>query len=247
MSTKIMINNVQKYIEEEFFSKEKFKLKPFINADNNQEIYHNEANLQYELALSLKEEFKDKIEIKLEYPVQKLFNDEKIKLSKKEIDIIIKIKNKKDAFLIIELKFPKSDAGMPLALLHTLNDIQFCEQIEGVNKEYGMDLYFMTIFLTNKDNWTSKKHIYHVFQIANKIRNENSEFKLNRKTELKNPIQIISDKIEKDEKRMKENKKYLNHWISDSNNKIIFKNEHIINWRKTVDKWLYFVHKIKRK
>ena len=206
MSTKIMINNVQKYIEEEFFSKEKFKLKPFINADNNQEIYHNEANLQYELALSLKEEFKDKIEIKLEYPVQKLFNDEKIKLSKKEIDIIIKIKNKKDAFLIIELKFPKSDAGMPLALLHTLNDIQFCEQIEGVNKEYGMDLYFMTIFLTNKDNWTSKKHIYHVFQIANKIRNENSEFKLNRKTELKNPIQIISDKIEKDEKRMKENK-----------------------------------------
>ncbi len=247
MSTKIMINNVQKYIEEEFFSKEKFKLKPFINADNNQEIYHNEANLQYELALSLKEEFKDKIEIKLEYPVQKLFNDEKIKLSKKEIDIIIKIKNKKDAFLIIELKFPKSDAGMPLALLHTLNDIQFCEQIEGVNKEYGMDLYFMTIFLTNKDNWTSKKHIYHVFQIANKIRNENSEFKLNRKTELKNPIQIISNKIEKDEKRMKENKKYLNHWISDSNNKIIFKNEHIINWRKTVDKWLYFVHKIKRK
>tara|TARA_Y100000739_G_C20524655_1_gene425897 strand:- start:171 stop:899 length:729 start_codon:yes stop_codon:yes gene_type:complete len=242
-----MINNVQKYIEEEFFSKEKFKLKPFINADNNQEIYHNEANLQYELALSLKEEFKDKIEIKLEYPVQKLFNDEKIKLSKKEIDIIIKIKNKKDAFLIIELKFPKSDAGMPLALLHTLNDIQFCEQIEGVNKEYGMDLYFMTIFLTNKDNWTSKKHIYHVFQIANKIRNENSEFKLNRKTELKNPIQIISNKIEKDEKRMKENKKYLNHWISDSNNKIIFKNEHIINWRKTVDKWLYFVHKIKRK
>ena len=247
MSTKIMINNVQKYIEEEFFSKEKFKLKPFINADNNQEIYHNEANLQYELALSLKEEFKDKIEIKLEYPVQKLFNDEKIKLSKKEIDIIIKIKNKKDAFLIIELKFPKADAGMPLALLHTLNDIQFCEQIEGVNKEYGMDLYFMTIFLTNKDNWTSKKHIYHVFQIANKIRNENSEFKLNRKTELKNPIQIISNKIEKDEKRMKENKKYLNHWISDSNNKIIFKNEHIINWRKTVDKWLYFVHKIKRK
>jgi len=121
-----MINKVQKYIEEEFFSKEKFKLKPFINADKNQEIYHNEANLQYKLALSLKEEFKDKIEIKLEYPVQKLFNDEKIKLSKKEIDIIIKIKNKKEAFLIIELKFPKSDAGMPLALLHTLNDIQFC-------------------------------------------------------------------------------------------------------------------------
>ena len=107
MSTKIMINKVQKYIEEEFFSKEKFKLKPFINADKNQEIYHNEANLQYKLALSLKEEFKDKIEIKLEYPVQKLFNDEKIKLSKKEIDIIIKIKNKKEAFLIIELdNFP---------------------------------------------------------------------------------------------------------------------------------------------
>ena len=246
MSTKIMINKVQKYIEEEFFSKEKFKLKPFINADKNQEIYHNEANLQYKLALSLKEEFKDKIEIKLEYPVQKLFNDEKIKLSKKEIDIIIKIKNKKEAFLIIELKFPKSDAGMPLALLHTLNDIQFCEQI-GVNNKDEMDLHFMTIFLTNKDNWKSKKHIYNIFKIANKTRNENSEFKLNRIVKLEDPIRILTDKIKKDEDRMKDNKDYLEDWISNSDCEIRFKNEHIINWKNTGERWLYFVHKIKRK
>ena len=241
-----MINEVQKYIEEEFFLKEKFVGKPFINA-NNQEIYHNEANLQYELALSLKEEFKDKIEIKLEYPVQKLFDNEKIKLSKKEIDIIIKIKNKKEAFLIIELKFPKSNAGMPLALLHTLNDIQFCEQIKRYSEinKVEMDLHFMTIFLTNKKNWSSEKHIYDVFKLKNKIRNENSEFKLEKKIELIDSIKILKDKIEKDEKIMDANREYLGDWVSGTEDKIIFKNEHIINWKKTVNKWLYYIHKIK--
>jgi len=44
---------------------------------------------------------------------------------------------------------------------------------------------------------------------------------------------------------MKANREYLGDWVSGSKDKIIFKNEHIINWKKTVNKWLYYIHKIK--
>ena len=44
---------------------------------------------------------------------------------------------------------------------------------------------------------------------------------------------------------MDANREYLGDWVSGSEDKIIFKNEHIINWKKTVNKWLYYIHKIK--
>ena len=108
-----------------------------------------------------------------------------------------------------------------------------------------MDLHFMTIFLTNKTNWSSEKHIYDVFKIGEKSRNESSEFKLEKKIELIDSIKILKDKIKKDEKIMNANREYLGDWVSDSKDKIIFKNEHIINWEEAENKWLYYIHKIK--
>jgi len=44
---------------------------------------------------------------------------------------------------------------------------------------------------------------------------------------------------------MKANREYLGDWVSGSKDKIIFKNEHIINWEEAENKWLYYIHKIK--
>ena len=71
------------------------------------------------------------------------------------------------------------------------------------------------------------------------------EFKLEKKIELIDSIKILKDKIKKDEEIMNANREYLGDWVSGSKDKIIFKNEHIINWEEAENKWLYYIHKIK--
>ena len=77
----------------EFFSSATFNPKVFVY-NTKEETYYNEANLQHELALYLKQKFQDIIELRLEYPVNKLLKIGKTKLSKKEIKSLTELEGR---------------------------------------------------------------------------------------------------------------------------------------------------------
>ncbi len=246
-----MINKVENVIKE-FFNKEKFNPKTFMSS-MNEETYYNEANLQHDLALYIKEneEINNDIELRLEYPVTRLFDNNDLILSKKEIDIIIKLKKKKkdfeDEFLIVELKYLKKSDGIPLALLGSLKDILFCEQIKFINRRHDnykkRKLHFITILLTDKLNWTSNKHIYGTFKLMETINKPKVNFNLKKDSICySNPINIIKKGF-KDIKERIEKSKELKDFYSVGDNKIVFKEEHKIFWKKINGKWLYYINK----
>ena len=206
-----MINKVENVIKE-FFNKEKFNPKTFISGIQ-EETYYNEANLQHDLALYIKEneEINDDIELRLEYPITKLFDNNDLILSKKEIDIIIKLKNKEkdfeDEFLIVELKYVKEGDGIPLALLGSLKDILFCEQIKFINRRYKKrKLHFITILLTDKLNWTSDKHIYGTFKLRETINKPDVQFNLKESISYSNSIDTIKEGCKSIKKRIEKSK-----------------------------------------
>lgn len=241
-----MINKVENVIKE-FFNKEKFNPKTFISGIQ-EETYYNEANLQHDLALYIKEneEINDDIELRLEYPITKLFDNNDLILSKKEIDIIIKLKNKEkdfeDEFLIVELKYVKEGDGIPLALLGSLKDILFCEQIKFINRRYNKKLHFITILLTDKLNWTSDKHIYGTFKLRETINKPDVQFNLKESISYSNSIDTIKEGCKSIKKRIEKSKE-LKDFCSVGDNKIVFKEEHEIFWKKINGKWLYYINK----
>tara|TARA_Y100000816_G_C26036640_1_gene542782 strand:- start:440 stop:1171 length:732 start_codon:yes stop_codon:yes gene_type:complete len=242
-----MINKVKNVIKE-FFNKEKFSPKTFMSGVI-EETYYNEANLQHDLALYIKENEKinDDIELRLEYPVTKLFDNNDLILSKKEIDIIIKLKNKEkdfeDEFLIVELKYVKEGDGIPLALLGSLKDILFCEQIKFINRRYKKrKLHFITILLTDKLNWTSDKHIYGTFKLRETINKPDVQFNLKESISYSNSIDTIKEGCKSIKKRIEKSKE-LKDFCSVGDNKIVFKEEHEIFWKKINGKWLYYINK----
>jgi hypothetical protein len=243
-----MINKVESVIKE-FFNKEKFNPKTFI-CGIQEETYYNEANLQHDLALYIKEneEINDDVELRLEYPVTKLFDNNDLTLSKKEIDIIIKLKNNKkdfeDEFLIIELKYLKKSDGIPLALLGSLNDIQFCEQIKYINqiRKTNRKLHFITIMLTDKLNWSSDKHIYDTFKLMETTNKPDVKFNLKESISYSNSIDTIKEGCKSIKKRIEKSKE-LKDFYSVGDNQIEFKEEHQICWKKINGKWLYYINK----
>jgi hypothetical protein len=122
---------------------------------------YNEAGLQYELALYLgtDEDLCSEIEIFLEYPVTKLKpRAPDFDFIKKEIDIFIK---HKDERVVIELKFPRSNAGFPGVIYNAVKDVRFGEQI--IDK--GKADRFITIFITDHKSVGNgnTNHIYELF------------------------------------------------------------------------------------
>ena len=122
---------------------------------------YNEAGLQYELALYLgtDEDLCSEIEIFLEYPVTKLKPRAlDFDFIKKEIDIFIK---HKDERVVIELKFPRSNAGFPGVIYNAVKDVRFGEQI--IDK--GKADRFITIFITDHKSAGNgnTNHIYELF------------------------------------------------------------------------------------
>ena len=227
----------------EFFSSATFNPKVFVY-NTKEETYYNEANLQHELALYLKQKFQDIIELRLEYPVNKLLKIGKTKLSKKEIDIIIKFKNeeqKANEFLIIELKFPKYNAGMPKTLLNALNDIQFCEQIKELSNDLNIKLHLVTIFLTDKTKWTKAEHIYKVFKLGKDI--TQVQFTLPKKIEFRNSIDTLRIRVEEIKNRISPSNGNLDpeNWVAED--EIRLKYEHEIKWKRINSKWLYYICK----
>jgi hypothetical protein len=120
---------------------------------------YNEAGLQYELALYLRKELE--ADIFLEYPVTELdpkgTKPEDFKFKKKEIDIFIKNPER----VVIELKFPRSNAGFPGVIYNAVKDVRFGEQI--IDK--GKADRFITIFITDHKSVGNgnTNHIYELF------------------------------------------------------------------------------------
>ena len=142
----MVLKMVKKFFEEEI-KKENIKL-------------YNEAGLQYELALYLRKELE--ADILLEYPVTKL--EPKVtkpinfKFIKKEIDIFIKHENER---VLIELKFPRANAGFPAQIYNAVKDVKF--GVEAINNDKADR--FITIFITDHKSVRSKNtnHIYELF------------------------------------------------------------------------------------
>lgn len=104
-----------KKIIEEFFEKRN---------SNGFEIY-NEAGLQHELALYLRNELPD-YRIRLEYPATRVFRPVR-SLQKKEMDIYIT--HTSGDKMLIELKVPIENCGTPKEMYHAIEDVKFSEEL----------------------------------------------------------------------------------------------------------------------
>lgn len=89
------------------------------------EIY-NEAGMQHELAIYLRDELPDH-RIKLEYPTSKVFCPVRL-FQKKEIDIYIT--HPSGYRILIELKVPREKCGIPKEMYHAIEDIKFSEELK---------------------------------------------------------------------------------------------------------------------
>jgi len=125
------------------------------------ELY-NEAGLQYELALYLRKELE--ADILLEYPVTKLDPKETkpvdFKFTKKEIDIFIKHENER---VLIELKFPRANAGFPAQIYNAVKDVKF--GVEAINNDKADR--FITIFITDHKSVIKKTNTNHIYELFN--------------------------------------------------------------------------------
>jgi len=118
------------------------------------EIY-NEASLQYELAIFLRNKYPDhKIQLERNisyFGLPKLKFEKKEKFKKKEMDIIIfKDKNNLKNAIIIELKaIIEQGKARPVTVFEWIKDLKFLEQL----KSEGAECY--SIFFTDEDKFLS--------------------------------------------------------------------------------------------
>lgn len=137
------------YLVEEFIDK---------ISDGKIEIY-NEASVQYELAIFLRARLKN-YKIQLERNVT-YFDLSKSGLEKKEIDVVIFKKKKRDR-LAIEIKFP-TNGQYPEQMFSFAKDIKFLEQL----KDKGFKNNLFIAFANDKNFWNEKGDegtIYNLFR-----------------------------------------------------------------------------------
>lgn len=135
------------------------------NAENDSafELY-NEAGLQYELAIYLRDSIPKTYRIQLERSVYDVFdNPNNIKFIKKEMDIFIYRKDHKEQYCI-ELKFPTKGA-YPRRMYQTLEDVKFLEELK--NKAHFTQVALL--FITNQKRFRMTKknnnpRIYRLFR-----------------------------------------------------------------------------------
>lgn len=121
------------------------------------ELY-SEFGLQHELAIFIRNRY-PKLNVRLEYPTTKIFDNPK-KLIKKEIDIFIT--KEKGYQYAIELKMPKKDCGTPKEMYNAIIDVKFLEEL----KLNGITKCFSLLFTQQTAFWSAprgKMHIYNIF------------------------------------------------------------------------------------
>lgn len=132
-------------------------------SDNEIEIY-NEPSIQYELAIFLRQKLPD-YKIQLERNIG-YFNLNKNNFEKKEIDIVIFDKDKKER-LAIEIKFP-TNGQYPEQMFSFVKDIKFLEEL----REAGFQNNIFIAFTNDSNFWTSegkKEGIYDLFRVQKKL------------------------------------------------------------------------------
>ena len=137
----------------------------FIKLISNKQIeIYNEASIQYELAIFLRQKLPDH-KIQLERNIS-FFELDKSKFEKKEMDIVIFDKQKKEK-LAIELKFP-TNGQYPEQMFSFIKDIKFLEEL----KENGFKTNLFVAFANDKNFWNSKGEkgtIYYLFRNIKKL------------------------------------------------------------------------------
>ena len=130
-----------------------------IKIKNNEIEIYNEASIQYELAIFLRQELKD-YHIQLERNIS-YFNLNKRQFEKKEIDLIIFNKDK-SVKTAIELKFPKN-GQYPEQMFSFCKDIRFLEQL----RDNGFQNNLFVAFADDRNFWSEKGEegtIYYKFR-----------------------------------------------------------------------------------
>ena len=94
------------------------------NNSNGYELY-NEAGLQHELAIYLRNALPDHY-VRLEYPITRVFRPLQ-PFRKKEMDIYIT--DNEGRKYLIELKVPRENCGAPKEMFHAIEDVKFAEEL----------------------------------------------------------------------------------------------------------------------
>ena len=126
--------------------------------DNKIEIY-NEAGIQHELAIFLRSRITD-YTIQLEKNIS-YFELDKKEFEKKEIDIVLFNKDKKDK-IAIEIKFPRN-GQYPEQMFSFCKDIKFLEQL----KHHGFQDNIFLALADDSNFWNNnggEGTIYHKFR-----------------------------------------------------------------------------------
>ncbi|SDD33942.1 hypothetical protein SAMN04488104_102510 [Algoriphagus faecimaris] len=113
------------------------RIEAFFNSiqQNPIELY-NEAGLQYELAIFLRNNYPD-LNVKLEFPVSRIFQNQ-TQFLKKEMDLFI---TSADGLrYVVELKAPLGNSGVPNAMYKALEDVKFLEQLSDARIDGGFSI-----------------------------------------------------------------------------------------------------------
>jgi len=132
-------------------------------ANNTIEIY-NEASIQFELAIFLRNRLDNSFKIQLERNVSFFYSNVKDFL-KKEMDIVI-FNPDKSIKMCIELKYPRS-GQYPEQMFSACKDVKFLEQL----KESGFTACYFMMFAEDSPFYISKGggQIYQLFRLDKRI------------------------------------------------------------------------------
>ena len=162
---------------------------------NNQIEIYNEASIQYELAIFLRQKLPN-YKIQLERNIT-FFGLNKNEFKKKEIDIVIFDKEKKEK-LAIEIKFP-TNGQYPEQMFSFVKDIKFLEEL----KEKRFETRLVIAFANDQNFWNPKGKegtIYYFFRKIGKLYGEIQKptGKKDETVSLKNSYEIYWENIPQD-------------------------------------------------
>ena len=170
-------------------------------SDSSVAVY-NEAGIQFELAIFLREKIKGNYSIQLERNID-YFGMDKRKFLKKEMDIVVFSNDKKERHCI-ELKFP-TNGQYPEQMFNACKDVSFLEQLT----EAGFNNSYFLFFTEDKNFYDSqqvRKHngIYKLFRDQKEIKG-----KIEKPTGEKKQFLEIHGKYKMNWKDLRENLKYF--------------------------------------
>jgi len=163
-------------------------LKSFLTEIKNDKIeIYNEASVQYELTIYLRQRIQDKYKIQLERNIE-YFGLKKKHFLKKEMDIVVFTQKMRTC---IELKFPRN-GEYPEQMFSACKDIKFLEQLRdaGFKQSYFLMLANDPLFYSNG---REEKPLYKIFRKEGALRglikkptgNKDEKLKFNKEYRIK--------------------------------------------------------------